>query len=84
MGGAVSGVVQTVSKAVGLAPKPPGVQSVIDANATKPQTQTVSRSQEEDAARMRASRRRGRQLLSDARLNPEGGVETLGGGSNLG
>jgi len=80
----MGGIASSVGKIVGLAPKPPGVQNVIDANATKPQTQTVSRSQEEDAARMRASRRRGRQLLSDARLNPEGGTETLGGGSNLG
>jgi hypothetical protein len=35
-------------------------------------------------ARMRGARRRGRQLLSDARLNAESGVETLGGGNSLG
>jgi hypothetical protein len=35
-------------------------------------------------ARMRGARRRGRQLLSDARLNAESGVETLGGGQSLG
>jgi hypothetical protein len=32
---------------------------------------------------MRGARRRGRALLSDARLMGEAGVETLGGGSNL-
>jgi hypothetical protein len=35
-------------------------------------------------ARMRGARRRGRQLLSDARLNAESGIETLGGGQSLG
>ena len=79
----MGGAVRAVSQTIGLAQKPQQmVQNVIDSNATK--TQTVSRSQEEDAARMRGSRRRGRQLLSDARLNPEGGVQTLGGDSNLG
>jgi hypothetical protein len=39
---------------------------------------------EEQGARMRGARRRGRQLLSDARLNAESGVETLGGGQSLG
>jgi hypothetical protein len=44
----------------------------------------ASRMDEEQGAKMRGSRRRGRQLLSDSRLNPETGVETLGGGNNLG
>lgn len=44
----------------------------------------ATRSEEEAGARMRGARRRGRALLSDARLMGEMGVETLGGGSNLG
>jgi hypothetical protein len=44
----------------------------------------ASRMDEEQGARIRGARRRGRQLLSDARLNPEAGIETLGGGNNLG
>jgi hypothetical protein len=80
----MGGAVRAVSQVVGIAKKPEqAVQNVLDSASGKKES-TVSRSQEEDAARMRASRRRGRQLLSDARLNPEGGVQTLGGGSNLG
>lgn len=80
----MGGAVRAVSQVVGIAKKPEqAVQNVLDSASTKKES-TVSRSQEEDAARMRASRRRGRQLLSDARLNPEGGVQTLGGGSSLG
>lgn len=45
----------------------------------------VTQGQEESAAKLRGARRRGRQLLSDARLNADMGMkETLGGGSNLG
>jgi hypothetical protein len=40
--------------------------------------------QEQEGARMRGARRRGRQLLSDARLNEGSGTETLGGGQSLG
>ena len=82
----MGGAVRAVSQVVGIAKKPEqAVQNVLDSASTKKEsTSTVSRSQEEDAARMRASRRRGRQLLSDARLNPESGVQTLGGGSSLG
>jgi hypothetical protein len=43
----------------------------------------ASRSEEEMGAKMRGARRRGRQLLSDARLNAEAGVETLGSSQNL-
>ena len=44
----------------------------------------ATQSQEEAGARMRGAKRRGRQLLSDARLNPEMGMqETLGGGNSL-
>ena len=83
MGGAVSKagqLVGIVSKNANNAVQ----ESVGNKPEEKTTTSTVSKSQEEEAARMRASRRRGRQLLSDARLNPEGGVQTLGGGSNLG
>jgi hypothetical protein len=38
---------------------------------------------EEQGARMRGARRRGRSLLSDARLNAESGVQTLGSGQQL-
>jgi hypothetical protein len=44
----------------------------------------ASKSDEEQGARMRGARRRGRQLLSDARLNAEAGTQTLGGGQSLG
>jgi hypothetical protein len=45
----------------------------------------ATQAQEEAGARMRGSKRRGRQLLSDARLNAEMGMqETLGGGNSLG
>jgi hypothetical protein len=44
----------------------------------------ANRMDEEQGARMRGARRRGRQLLSDARLSAESGVETLGGGQSLG
>ena len=47
------------------------------------QEMKASRSDEELGARMRGARRRGRQLLSDARLNAETGVETLGSSQNL-
>lgn len=45
----------------------------------------ATQAQEEAGAKMRGAKRRGRQLLSDARLNPEMGMqETLGGGNSLG
>jgi hypothetical protein len=44
----------------------------------------ATQSQEEAGAKMRGARRRGRQLLSDARLNPEMGMkETLGSNQSL-
>ncbi len=79
MGGAVKQVGQMtglVKKTVGQA-----AQNVADVASEKPK---ASRMDEEQGARMRGSRRRGRQLLSDARLNAESGVETLGGGQSLG
>ena len=51
----------------------------------EPAVEKPTQAQEEAGARMRGAKRRGRQLLSDARLNPEMGMqETLGGGNSLG
>lgn len=63
--------------------KAPVVEAVKKAEEPKPEQATQS--QEEAGAKMRGAKRRGRQLLSDARLNPEMGMqETLGGGNSLG
>lgn len=62
----------------------PTVQAIKEAQVAEKPVQKATQSQEEQGARMRGARRRGRQLLSDARLNPEAGIETLGGGNNLG
>lgn len=80
----MGGAVQRVGQTIGVDKKPSA-----PAPAPAPQVQQestvakVSRTQEEQGARMRGARRRGRQLLSDARLSGEAGVETLGGGANL-
>jgi hypothetical protein len=83
MGGAVKQVGQMtglVKKTVGQA-----AQNVADVAAEKkPEPTKPSRMDEEQGARMRGARRRGRQLLSDARLNAEAGTQTLGGGQSLG
>ena len=60
----------------------PAVQKIVE--AAPPPAAKPSRMDEEQGARMRGARRRGRQLLSDARLSAESGVETLGGGQSLG
>jgi hypothetical protein len=50
----------------------------------EPVVEKATQSQEEAGARMRGAKRRGRQLLSDARLNPEMGMkETLGSSQSL-
>jgi hypothetical protein len=75
----------TVGRVIGLGPKEVIERAAGNVLAEPQKAEAKStKMQEEEGARMRASRRRGRQLLSDARLNPEGGVQTLGGGSNLG
>lgn len=83
----MGGAVQRVGQAIGV-DKKPEAQIRQDLRAaggtTTPEPTKASRMDEEQGARMRGARRRGRQLLSDARLNPEAGMETLGGGSNLG
>jgi hypothetical protein len=80
MGGAVKQVGQMtglVKKTVGQA-----AQNVADVASDKPEPK-ASRMDEEQGARMRGARRRGRSLLSDARLNAESGVQTLGSGQQL-
>jgi hypothetical protein len=83
----MGGVVQPVAQMVGLAKKNVGqaAQNVADvASEKKAEPTKPSRMDEEQGARMRGARRRGRQLLSDARLNPEMGMqETLGSNQNL-
>lgn len=80
----MGGVVSKVGQAVGIISKKTN-EAVQGVTGNKPaEITSVTKAQEEDAARARLRRRGGRQLLSDARLNPEGGVQTLGGGSNLG
>jgi hypothetical protein len=79
----MGGVVQAVTKPLGLAKSTPVAQAV-ESQIDKRAEAKASRMDEEQGARMRGARRRGRQLLSDARLNPEAGIETLGGGNNLG
>ena len=50
----------------------------------EPVVEKATQSQEEAGARMRGAKRRGRQLLSDARLNPEMGMkETLGSSQKI-
>jgi hypothetical protein len=81
----MGGVVKSVGKAVGLGPKAPAaqaVQNVVDTARPRAESR-ASRMDEEQGARMRGARRRGRQLLSDARLNAESGVQTLGSGQQL-
>jgi hypothetical protein len=81
MGGAVAPIVKPVAKVLGISG---GSSSPQPAAAVEKVAAKASRMDEEQGARMRGARRRGRQLLSDARLNPEAGIETLGGGNNLG
>ena len=80
----MGGVVSAVTKPLGLAKAASPVAQAVESQVDKRAEAKASRMDEEQGARMRGARRRGRQLLSDARLNPEAGVETLGGGNNLG
>jgi len=77
MGGAVKGL----TNLVGAGPKNNPVQNMAEAVN---KVSKASRMDEEQGARMRGARRRGRALLSDARLSSEAGMETLGGGQSLG
>jgi hypothetical protein len=84
MGGAVSPVVKLFSKTSERANNAVQEAAGNDKPVEKAGVTTATSEQEQEAARARLRRRGGRQLLSDARLNAEGGVQTLGGGSNLG
>lgn len=76
MGGAVAAVTKPITKVLGGGGGgSPQMQAVAEKVSAK-----ASRFDEELAARRRGARARGRMLMSDARLNPEGGTETLGGG----
>lgn len=79
----MGGVVKPVVKAVGLAKENPSSPAGQELKKVMPEVK-ASRMDEEQGARMRGARRRGRALLSDARLNPDAGSETLGGGQTLG
>lgn len=93
MGGvsrAATAVAQPVGRLVGVdrPPSPPPAPAPAPAAraaepAPKPGVERATQAQEQAGARMRGARRRGRALLSDARLMGELGVETLGGGQNL-
>ena len=81
----MGGAVKAVGKVVGIGPKAPvaqAIQNIVDTAKPKAESR-ASRMDEEQGARMRGARRRGRSLLSDARLNAESGVETLGSGQQL-
>lgn len=87
MGGAVSAVTKPIGTAFkGLTGQTGGGggSSQAPAPAAAAPEKRASRSEEEMGARMRAARRRNRSLLADTRLSAEQGVETLGGGGNLG
>lgn len=86
MGGAVAAVTKPIAKVVNkVVGSPDRSGGFVSANPDVDKAVSkASRMDEEQGARMRGARRRGRQLLSDARLNPEAGVETLGGGNSLG
>jgi hypothetical protein len=83
MGGAVSGITKPITKLASdvLGGGGGGGSPVSVAEKV---AQKASRFDEELAARRRGARRRGAMLMSDARLNPEAGTETLGGGGGLG
>jgi len=64
--------------------KPFAEAAAAEKKAEAEKTTQVTQGQEESAAKLRGARRRGRQLLSDSRLNPEMGMqETLGSNQNL-
>ncbi len=64
--------------------KPMQEAAAAEKKAEAEKTTQVTQGQEESAAKLRGARRRGRQLLSDARLNADMGMkETLGSTQNL-
>lgn len=83
----MGGGVQKVGQAIGVDKKPsapaPAPAPAARAAEPTPGVERATQDQELAGSRMRGARRRGRALLSDARLMGELGVETLGGGTNL-
>jgi hypothetical protein len=77
----MGGAVQKVGQAIGVDKKPQAPEMPM-AEAAEDVVERASAMDEQQGARMRGARRRGRQLLSDARLNTAGS-ETLGGGNSL-
>jgi len=67
----------------GITKSKPSAPTPAPAPEPMPTEVKASRMDEEQGARMRGARRRGRQLLSDARLNAEPGAQTLGSGQQL-
>ena len=78
----MGGAVQKIGQMVGVDKKPSAPAGGMGEAAKS--ISKASRMDEEQGARMRGARRRGRALLSDARLSSEAGMETLGGGQSLG
>ena len=79
----MGGAVQKVGQAIGVDKKPSAPAPAPMPAVSKPMAK-ASAADEMMGARMRGARRRGRALLSDARLSSEAGMETLGGGQSLG
>jgi hypothetical protein len=86
MGGTVGKVVKQVAKPVtkalgldrGSSPAPAAA-----ATTPAPAAKAVRDEVQETLAARRRARRGGRALLSEARLNPEGGVDTLGSSGGM-
>ncbi len=91
MGGVVAPVTKPIAKAVrqvtdtvGVTEKRQAPQQQASAVAPQPAQPTAgadmvaAREASEDKAARRRSRRRGQGLLSEARVNPEQGISTLG------
>lgn len=89
MGGAVGGAIKGVVRGAGLGAKAGSEGRTVQVapepaeQPPKPGVTQATQQQEKEGSRMRGARRRGRSLLSDARLMGEAGIETLGGGTNL-
>ena len=78
----MGGAVQKVGQAIGVDKKPKAPEMPM-AEAAEDVVERASAMDEQQGARMRGARRRGRALLSDARLSAESGVQTLGSGQQL-
>ena len=85
----MGGAVPTVKKVLDLPRKDGGqgtvAQQIKEAGAEPAMTakSATAEKKEEVASTLRARRRGARALLSEARLNPELGVQTLGSGPSL-